>query len=169
VRDAQYWIEKLNLKENKEVGGYFLQHLHSEETIPQSSLPERFNDRRFWEANYYLLRDSEVTALHQLKQDEMWHFYAGNSLAIHIFPEDGNYRKIKLGSNFDADEVFQAVAPHDTWFGAELPEPNSFALVGTTLVPGWNPADSKKPTPNTLEKLIEIYPQHKELINRLNQ
>ena len=172
MTDADYWIEKLKLKKNEGVGGYFLQHLHSEETIPQplSCLPERLNDRRLWEMNYYLLHDSEVTALHQLKQDEMWHFYAGKPLAIHIFSEDEKkYQIIKLGSNFDAGEVFQAVAPHDTWFGAELLEPNSFVLVGTVLAPGWHQTDSKNPTADTKNKLIKLYPEQKEIIERLTQ
>lgn len=167
MADAQYWIEKLKLDKLEEVGGYFRSHLKSEKTVSQIAGSEGCNDRRLWEVNYYLLQNNDVTALHQLKQDEIWHFYAGNPLALHLFPNDGNYRKIKLGSNLDAGEVFQAVATHDTWFGATMLEPNSFALVGTTLAPGWHPTDSTKPTPNQLEKLMEIYPQHQELIKRL--
>ncbi|NEO30782.1 MAG: cupin domain-containing protein [Symploca sp. SIO3C6] len=167
MKDAQYWIEQLKLDKLEEIGGYFRSHLKSQQTISQMSLPEGGDERRFWEMNYYLLHNSDVNALHQLKQDEMWHFYAGNTLAIHLFPNDGNYRKIKLGSNLDAGEVFQAVAPQNTWFGATMIEPNSFALVGTTLAPGWHPTDSTKPTPNQLDKLIKLYPQHQELIKRL--
>jgi uncharacterized protein len=171
MTDADYWIDKLKLTIESEVGGHLQETSNSNETIDRSCLPERFNgDRGLYSAVYYLLRDREVTALHQLKQDEMWHFYTGKPLAIHLFPADKkNYQIIKLGSNFDAGEVFQAVAPHDTWFGVELLEPNSFALVGTVLSPGYNPADSKNPTPDIKNKLIELYPEQKEIVERLTQ
>ncbi|NER25162.1 MAG: cupin domain-containing protein [Symploca sp. SIO1B1] len=169
MTNAQYWIEKLQLDKLEEIGGYFRVHLKSEQTIYQTTLDKESQERRFWQMNYYLLQNSDVTILHRLKQDEMWHFYAGKALAIHLFPDNGNYQQIKLGSNSDAGEVFQAVAPHDTWFGSTMVEPNSFALAGTTLAPSWHPKDSRKPTPQELEKLRETYPQHQELINRLTR
>ncbi|NET55686.1 MAG: cupin domain-containing protein [Symploca sp. SIO2E6] len=167
MTNAQYWIEKLQLEKLEEIGSYFRLHLKSEQTIYQTTLAAGSEERRCWQMNYYLLQNSDVTALHRLKQDEMWHFYAGKALAIHLFPDDGNYQQIKLGSNWDAGEVLQAVAPHDIWFGATMVEPNAFALVGTTLAPAWHPTDYRKPTPQELEKLREIYPQYQELISRL--
>lgn len=70
MRDAQYWIEQLKLDKLEEIGGYFRSHLKSEQTISQMALPEGSDERRFWEMNYYLLQNSEVNTLHQLKEDE---------------------------------------------------------------------------------------------------
>jgi hypothetical protein len=124
VKDAAYWIEKLNLTRHPE-GGYFRQTYRSRETIAQSALPGRFSDDRpISTAIYYLLGADEFSAFHSIKSDEVWHFYFGAALTIHIIDQNRKYSRLRLGNESDRGEVFQAVVEAGCWFGATADNSN---------------------------------------------
>ena len=128
MKDAQYWIDKLDLEPHVE-GGYFKETYRSIENIDKHALPERFSDdRSFCTAIHFLLHNDDFSAFHRIKQDELWHFYIGDPLVVHIIDRERNYSQIKLGKNLDDGEVFQAVVPHDSWFGANLQVPDSLLM-----------------------------------------
>jgi predicted cupin superfamily sugar epimerase len=78
-------IERLDLVRHPE-GGWYRETYRSGEMIPANGLPERFNgDRSFCTAIYFLLGKNDVSALHRIKSDEMWHYYAGAPLTVHLF------------------------------------------------------------------------------------
>jgi len=91
---AEEWINQLDLQPHPE-GGWFREVYRSKETITQSGLPERFSgERNFCTSIYFLLNQTDTSAFHRIKQDEIWHFYAGNALTIHMISPDGNYSSI---------------------------------------------------------------------------
>ena len=81
-----------------------------------------------------------------------------------MIEQQGNYSRIKLGSNFDNNEQFQALVPSGSWFGANLQAPDSFALVGCTVAPGFDFADFDIAQRSVL---VERYPQHRQIIEQL--
>jgi len=44
-----------------------------------------------------------------MKSDELWHFYAGTSLTLHMIETDGRLNEVILGIDIDNKETFQAV------------------------------------------------------------
>ncbi len=164
TREAAYWIEKLSLKPHPE-GGYFREVYRSKETIPAGALPDRFDgDRTFSTAIYFLLESDQISAFHRIKSDEVWHFYSGSSLTIHIIDDQGGYVQQGLGGNLEADESFQAIIPAGSWYGASVNTPDSYSLVGGTVAPGFDFADFELAK---RDELLRNYPGHGEIIERL--
>ena len=161
MKDANDWIERLGLEAHPE-GGFFKQTYKSHELIPKSALPERFpGDRAFSTGIYYLLNKNDFSAFHVIHQDEMWHFYDGSPLTIHVIDKQGTYSTIKLGRDIDHGEQPQAVVKAGCFFAAEVNNKESYSLVGCTVAPGFDFEDFKMPS---RDQLIGMYPQHKEII-----
>ena len=165
VAAAQELIERLDLVRHPE-GGWFRRTYRSSETVSALALPERFNGSRpFSTAIYYLLESGDISALHRIKSDEVWHFYAGSALRIHCLFPDGRYQELRLGADPTAREQFQVVVPAGCWFGAELAE-EGFALVGCTVAPGFDFSDFEMAEAGPL---CDRYPQYAELIMRMTR
>lgn len=165
MNTAQRWIDGLNLVRHPE-GGYFRETYRSTETVARSCLPARFTgDRAFSTAIYFLLQGDDFSALHRIKQDEVWHFYDGSTLTIHVIDLEGKYSAIQLGRNLEAGEQPQAVVAAGCLFGATVAD-QSWALVGCTVAPGFDFADFEMPG---REELCRSYPQHREIIERLTR
>ncbi|MFT3947416.1 MAG: cupin domain-containing protein [Agriterribacter sp.] len=103
-------------------------------------------------------------AFHKIKSDECWHFYAGQTLLIHVIDPDGHLTTTKLGSHIDSGEIFQYIVPAGYWFAGEPDVNTSFSFVGCTVAPGFSFEDFELAD---AEKLSAQYPQHKNLIQRL--
>jgi predicted cupin superfamily sugar epimerase len=163
MRDAAYWIEKLDLKHHPE-GGYFRETYRSPEVILKQALPERFKSNRvFSTCIYFLLDKAEFSAFHAVRQDELWHFYGGSSLTIHIIDRKARYSAVKLGQNIENNESFQAVVPAGVWFSAAVDDKASYSLVGCTVAPGFEFADFELAERN---RLAALYPAHRKLIEK---
>lgn len=162
--NAKEWIEALHLEKHPE-GGYYRQSYLSQDVISQTALPDRFGgDRHASTAIYFLLSGYDISALHRIQSDELWHFYTGCGVALHIIHPDGQYELIRLGPDFNSGQVFQAVAPLRSWFGACLEDPQGFALVGCTVAPGFDFSDFELADRETL---LQQYPQHTPIILQL--
>lgn len=158
------YIKALDLKPHPE-GGWYREVYRSDETVVAEALPERYgNDRPIATAIYFLLTSESFSALHRLKSDEQWHFYAGSPLTVHVIEPDGRPRLIRLGPEIDRGETFQATVPGGCWFGATVEQPESFALVGCTVAPGFDFGDFEL---GRRDELVRKYPEHRELIERL--
>jgi hypothetical protein len=166
VTGARRWIDALQLHRHPE-GGYFRETYRSEETIAAASLPPRFGgDRAFSTAIYFLLEGEDFSALHRIKQDEVWHFYDGAALTIHVIDPAGNYSRILLGRNLEAGELPQAVVRAGCYFGASVSDSRSYSLVGCTVAPGFEFADFELAD---REELCRLYPQHRQIIEGLTR
>jgi len=163
---AEYWIERLRLEAHPE-GGYFRQTYVSEVVIGREVLPAGFaGARAAATAIYFLLEGENFSAFHRLRSDELWHFYAGASLAVHVIDGDGRSSEIRLGSDVGAGEVFQAVVKAGRWFASEVRDRKSWALVGCTVAPGFDFEDFEMAK---RAELVRQYPEHRDLIERLTR
>ncbi|MCF8214000.1 MAG: cupin domain-containing protein [Chitinophagaceae bacterium] len=161
----QALINHYNLLPHPE-GGFFRQTYAASEQIAKEALPERFEgSRSFSTAIYFLLPTGSFSAFHRIKSDEVWHFYEGCPLNIHVIHPNGQYDCMKLGDNMTNGESYQLVVPANTWFASEpIGDPGSFALVGCTVAPGFDFADFELAEVATL---TNQFPKHEELIRRL--
>ncbi len=163
-RDADYWIERLELAEHPE-GGYFRQVYKSREQVSGDCLSGRYGGpRSLSSCIYYLLKGSQFSALHRLKSDEIWHFHAGSPLTLFVIDRDGVLTRRKLGTDPDGGEAFHGVIKAGGWFGATVDDPRSYSLVGCTVAPGFEYDDFEL---GGRDELLRRYPLHADVIERL--
>ncbi|MGA8310310.1 MAG: cupin domain-containing protein [Terriglobales bacterium] len=166
IKDAKYWIDTLGLIAHPE-GGYYRETYRSSLSIPREALPARFNGPRLVSTAIYFLLDGEnFSAFHRLQSDEMWHFYTGGALTVHVIAANGSYSELQIGSDAEAGESLQAVVEAGCWFASRVRDPESFALVGCTVAPGFDFEDFEL---GKRSQLIKLYPQHGELIEQLTR
>jgi predicted cupin superfamily sugar epimerase len=116
-------------------------------------------------AIYYLLCDGAHSAWHRIKSDEVWHFYAGAPLNVHVLDAAGALITHRLGNPLThSNAVFQAVVPAGLWFAAECADPATFALVGCTVAPGFEFSEFELANVDALKAQS---PRHAALIERL--
>ena len=163
---AAYWIDHLGLAPHPE-GGWFRETYRSAETIPEAGLPTRFQGvRSFSTAILFLLESGDISALHRLKSDEIWHFHDGLPMRVHVITPEGDYHALLLGRDPAEGEHFQAVVPAGCWFGAESTGAGGFSLVGCTVAPGFAFSDFDMAD---LAGLMALFPHHEALIRRLTR
>jgi len=124
-------IRKLDLKPHPE-GGFFREIYRSPSTIPGSK-PSRV----FSTGIYYMLVPGAVSKMHRLSADEMFHFYLGDPVTWVLLSPDGKTQKVVLGRGLEKGEQLQLLIPGGTWFGGYLNEGGAYALMGTTVAPGF--------------------------------
>jgi predicted cupin superfamily sugar epimerase len=164
--DAGYWIERLGLAPHPE-GGYFRQTYRAEVTIAREALPPCFTGARAVStAIYFLLRGENFSAFHRLRSDEVWHFYAGDPLVVHVIDPEGKYSSILLGHDPEAGQVLQAVVRAGCWFASHVADWKSFAVVGCTVAPGFDFADLEM---GKRAELVRLFPRHQEVVERLTR
>ncbi len=164
MKDADYWIEKLELSVHPE-GGYYREVYRSEETIPAAGLPSRYSgDRSFSTSIYYLLKGEDFSAFHRILSDEIWHFYTGAPLILHLIKPAGEYVAITMGTDEKGEFLFQFVIERGWWFAAEVKEKDSFSLVGCTVAPGFDFDDFRMGG----EELAALFPAHRDLVLRFS-
>jgi hypothetical protein len=161
---AEELVSRLNLARHPE-GGWYRETYRSAGVISGDILPERREgERSICTAIYFLLGPGEISALHRIKSDELWHFYRGAALTVHVITPRGEYYPLRLGADIVSGEQFQAVVPAGCWFGAEVPGNGAFSLVGCTVAPGFDFADFEM---GDREQLLQRFPAHAAIIRRL--
>ncbi|MBZ0201511.1 MAG: cupin domain-containing protein [Ignavibacteria bacterium] len=166
MNKTEHYISILALEKHPE-GGWFKEVYRSNELIKAEHLPARFNGHRYHSTSiYFLLTGDTFSALHRIKSDELWHFYDGSPVTIHMIDEKGNYSTVRLGRDVEQGEVFQFAVPAGAWFGATVDDADSFTLVGCTVAPGFHFDDFELAN---RDRLMKRFPQHKEVIGRLTR
>ena len=138
---ADLIIEQYKMQPNPE-GGFFTRTYHSSGLIPQAALPTGFTGERYFStAIVFLLKENDFSALHRLKQDEVWHFYFGGALRLVTISPNGDFSETILGQNIAAGGVVQAIVRAGYWFGAKPTKGAVFSFVGCTVAPGFDFTD----------------------------
>lgn len=157
--NAEYLVRKLSLVEHPE-GGYFRQTYKS--NIP-FNLPRYDGPRSAGTAIYYLLKSGQFSMFHKMRSDEIWHFYAGSTLVLHIIGTNGEAKTVLLGNDLRKGQVFQAVIKAGDWFAASVSRPSSYSFVGCTVSPGFEYQDWEL---GGRETLLKEYPKHRGIIEK---
>jgi hypothetical protein len=158
-KHARFWIKKLKLQKHPE-GGYFTNTYASDKKI---NLPEYEGFRSTCTAIYYLLTGNQFASFHKIRSDEIWHFYSGSSLTLHVIDSKCEMEQILVGPNFDKGERFQTTIKSGSWFAASINDKKSYSLVGCTVSPGFDYRDWKL---GDRSKLLKMYPQYRQMIKK---
>lgn len=166
---AQEIIDHLKLIPLEVEGGFFRRYYEASEILTSDQLPERYGvDKPYGVAIYYLLtNDSDsFSAMHKLPTDEIFHFYIGDPVEmINLYP-DGSSQHITLGHDILNGQTVAHVVPRGVWQGCRLIEGGQWALMGTTMAPGFTDDDY---TGGIREELIAQYPNEAALITALTR
>ncbi len=160
-------IKQLDLEPLVAEGGMFRQTYVSADLLSQAALPERYRgDKPFSTAIYYLLSADPRTysSLHRVPTDEVFHFYLGDPVEMLLLEPGGAAQCIRLGQDVLNGQKVQFVVPAGWWQGSQLLPGGRFALMGTTMAPGFTPEDFEA---GDAESLAAAYPEAAELIRSL--
>jgi predicted cupin superfamily sugar epimerase len=126
----------LNLNPHPVEGGHFRRTYTSASTLelPRGTRPQGT-------AIYYLLERGEFSEMHVLDSDEMFHFYLGDPVEMLQLRPDGSSGVLTLGQDLQAGEQIQVLVPAGVWQGMRLIGKGRVALLGCTVVPGFNYSD----------------------------
>jgi len=156
---AEELIRFLRLEPLPREGGWYRETYRSARRWPDAA-------RAAGTAIYYLLTPDTFSALHRLPTDEVFHFYLGDPvemLQLGPSPGDGGHI-VTLGPDILGGQQVQTVVPAGVWQGSVLRDGGRFALLGTTMAPGFDFADyeaGERPV------LTHMYPAFAERIARL--
>lgn len=162
-------VDVLNLEPLHTEGGLFTQTYLSTETIPKDALPSRYaTDKPFGTAILYLLTaDADsFSAVHKLPTDEIYHFYLGDAVELLQLYPDGTSQRVLLGHDVLGGQKVQHVVARAVWQGSRLLPGGHFALLGTTMTPGFTENDY---VGGDQAQLLEQYPHESELIRLLTR
>ena len=162
-------IEKLHLQPLSPEGGLFSQYYRSVEEIPLENLPKRYpSRRRFGSAIFFLLtgKADSFSAMHKLLSDEIYHFYLGDPVEQLLLYPDGRSKLVILGPDILGDQNVQIVVPHGIWQGSHILPGGKYALLGTTMAPGY---EHDEFVLGRRDDLTSKYPQDADLIHKLTR
>jgi len=112
-------------------------------------------------AIYYMLTPDTFSAMHRLKGDEVYHFYLGDPVEMLTLKPDGTAEALLLGQNLDGGMRVQHAVTGGTWQGSRLAPGGKFALMGTTMAPGFDPKEFE---PGERDALSAQYPAYAPLL-----
>lgn len=152
---AESVIRLLGLQPHPKEGGHFRETYRS---------VDRTGTRSLSTAIYYLLTPETFSEMHVLPGDEVFHFYLGDPVEmLHLHP-DGSGQTVLLGTDLEAGMRPQVVVPGGVWQGSRLLPGGKFALLGTTMAPGFDYADYVS---GQRSQLLKRWPQFATLITTL--
>ena len=153
---ARELIDRLKLEPLVGEGGYFRRSYESTDQVCKGKPAAT--------AIYYLLTDRDFSALHRLPADEVYHFYLGDPVELLLLCPDGESRLVTLGQDIADGMQVQFTVPKNCWQGSMLKKGGSFALLGTTMCPGYTDDDYTAADKDTLKRQ---FPQRSERIDAL--
>jgi predicted cupin superfamily sugar epimerase len=159
---AEEVIAKLNLTPLPLEGGFFRQTYKGTQAIEFPALGMRSVST----AIFYLVTPESFSALHRVKSDEMFHFYAGDPVEMIQISPSGELTKHVVGSGFMEGQSPQVLVEIGVWQGLKLKEGGSWALMGTTVAPGFEYDDFDL---GKRSRLVAQFPQHRESIIKLTR
>jgi uncharacterized protein len=158
VIDVEALKRTLNLVPLPFEGGFFAETHRSTEQVPTEHGPRAMST-----AIYYLLTPETFSRFHRLESDEIYHFYLGDPVELLLLHPAGG-EKVILGPDFARGMRLQARVPKRVWQGSRLADGGRFALLGTTMSPGFDVADFES---GDRDELFALYPWLGEDIIRL--
>jgi len=161
---AEELIEKLGLRPHKE-GGYFAEVYRAPEKLAADALPPGYSGARSLStAIYYLLTPDTFSRMHRLRSDELFHFYLGDPVEFLLLGPGGKGTLPVVGTDIPKGQLPMLVVCRGTWQGARLLKGGKFALLGTTMAPGFEYDDFEQ---GRRPELVAAFPAFKKKIEEL--
>jgi predicted cupin superfamily sugar epimerase len=132
--------ELLGLEPHPVEGGYFRRTFTSSLNIEVARGQNR-GMRAAGTAIYYLLEPGTFSEMHVLASDELFHFYLGDPVEMLQLWPSGESRVVVLGPDLLAGQHVQLLVPAGVWQGTRLAGDGQMALLGCSVVPGFDFAD----------------------------
>lgn len=100
----------------------------------------------------FLVTPESWSGLHRLVGDELFHVYLGDACQMVVLDEHGNLVEYRLGPDIAAGQQVQVLVPGGCWQGTRLLPggEHGWALLGTTMTPGYRLDQFDLATPETL-------------------
>lgn len=162
---ADQVIQALDLKPLPGEGGYFSETYRASYTTQNVNVPGgQLANRSASTAIYYMVTPQTFSALHRLPQDEVFHFYMGEPAELFVIFPNGQHQLFVLGDDIAKGQRPQVVVPAGSWQGTRLRQGSSgFALLGTTVAPGFEFADMEL---GKRDELLSKYPDKRDFVLR---
>ncbi|MBZ5569770.1 MAG: cupin domain-containing protein [Acidobacteriia bacterium] len=163
--DLNQLIRHLGLEPLPVEGGYFRQTWVSDNLV---SIPGYASPRPAGTAIYYLLTSDpdSFSAMHRLASDETYHFYLGDPVEMLLLDEQGAAQRIVLGPDLLGAQHVQYIVSRLVWQGSRVISGGRFALLGTTMAPGFDPRDF---TLGRRDQLLRQFPSQAALVRALTR
>lgn len=128
-------VNRNGLKPHPE-GGFFKETYRSTTKVAVELPDGSLNVRTASTAIMFLISNTNVSRLHRIKSDEIWHFYGGSALiVVELDTETLELKSTLIGADFLNGESVQYTVPAGKWFGCYTDGP--YSLVGCTVAPGF--------------------------------
>ena len=148
-------------------GGFFRETYRSCWNVSAEYLPDGIRGpRSIGTAIYYMITPETFSALHRLPGSEIFHFYLGDPAIMLQLLSDGSSQTITLGSDLARGQQPQVVVRGGIWQGCKLAPGGNFALMGTTMSPGFDYVDYEN---GNREQLTAQYPGAAALIRKFTR
>jgi uncharacterized protein len=158
----------LGLQPHPREGGWYVRTYEATEVVGAEAFSDMRYDgaRRTGTAIYYLLEPETFSEMHRLKSDEVFHFYAGDAVAMLQLTANGKGVTVVIGKDLLRGQRPQVVVERGVWQGSRLVEGGRWALLGCTVSPGFEFEDYEE---GSREELCAEWPQFVEEITALTK
>jgi predicted cupin superfamily sugar epimerase len=120
--------------------GYVRVSYRSPVQVPSGALPDPFSEARpMGSALYFMVTPEQRVRLHRIRNDQLYHYYAGDPLEVLLLR--GRGERAIVGPDLRAGHVVQLLIPGGTFHTARLIGAGRWFLGGSTAWPGVIPTD----------------------------
>lgn len=152
---ADALVRELGLAPHPE-GGFYRELFRSRRMV-------RTDDGRSerWAATtiFYLLRGGDVNKWHRVASDEIWHFYEGAPLELHLLDGAVTRAKTEIVGPVGEGSIPVRVVPAGCWQAVRCT--GEYTLAGCTVAPGFEFSDFRllREFPDLSARLKDEFPQ----------
>jgi hypothetical protein len=152
----------LQLEPLRMEGGFFRETYRSRWMISPDYLPEGMRGMHsIGTAIYFMITPESFSRLHRVPGSEIFHFYMGDPVTMLQLLPDGSHQTLTIGTDLGNGARPQVIVRGNTWMGCKLAPGGKWALMGTTMSPGFAQSDYEG---GNREELTAHYPASADLI-----
>jgi predicted cupin superfamily sugar epimerase len=114
----------------------------SDQSVAAGVLPPPFAEARpVGSALYFMVTPGAPVRLHRIRNDQLYHYYLGDSIEVFMLRVDGTTERVIVGPDLRNGQRVQLLIPGNTFHTARLVGPGLWFLGASTEWPGVIPAD----------------------------
>ena len=132
----------LQLEPLRMEGGFYRETYRSRWMISPDYLPEGMRGMHsIGTAIYFMITPESYSRMHRVPGSEIFHFYAGDPVIMLQLHPDGSHQTVTIGNDLAGGARPQVIVRGNVWMGCKLAPGGKFALMGTTMSPGFAQSD----------------------------